>query len=73
MLCTAKQPRSFDIPSHLLYHDDVRAEHFKPASEEHDVAPAKNQTQRHHFPFPVHLTCSEHTQQHHQGRVAYSA
>lgn len=28
--------------SYLLYHDDIRAEHFKASGEEHDVAPAED-------------------------------
>lgn len=27
---------------YLLYHDDIRAEHFKTSGKEHDVAPTEN-------------------------------
>lgn len=56
--------------SYLLDHDDIRAEHFKAPSEEHDVAPSQNQTQCHHHSLSLHLTGSEHAQQHHQAGVA---
>lgn len=55
---------------HLLYHDDVRAEHFKAPGEEHDVAPAQDQAERHHDGLALHLAGPEHTQQHHQAGVA---
>lgn len=59
--------------SYLLYHDDIGAEHFEASGEEHDVAPAQDQAQRHDHLLPLHLTGSEHTQQHHQAGVADSA
>lgn len=59
--------------SYLLYHDDIRTEHFEASGEEHDVAPAQDQTQRHDNLLSLHLTGSEHTQQHHQAGVADSA
>lgn len=55
---------------YLLYHDDVRAEHFETSSEEHDVAPAQKQAERHHDGLALHLAGSEHAQQHHQAGVA---
>lgn len=55
---------------YLLYHDDVRAKHFKPPGEEHDVAPAQDQAERHHDGLALHLTGPKHTQQHHQAGVA---
>lgn len=55
---------------YLLYHDDVGAEHFETSSEEHDVAPAQNQAERHHDGLALHLAGPEHAQQHHQAGVA---
>lgn len=55
---------------HLLYRDDVRAKHFKATGEEHDITPAEDQTHRHHLGLPLHLTDSEHQQQHHQAGIA---
>lgn len=54
---------------YLLYHDDIRAEHFKTSGEEHDVAPAEDQAHGHHLGLRLHLGGSEHTQQHHQARI----
>lgn len=59
--------------SHLLYHDDIRAEHFEASGKEHDVAPPQDQTQRHDHLLSLHLRGSEHTQQHHQAGIADSA
>lgn len=55
---------------HLLYSDDVRAKHFKATGEKHDITPAEDQTHRHHLGLPLHLTGSEHQQQHHQAGIA---
>lgn len=59
--------------AHLLDHDDVRAEHFKAAREEHDVGPAQHQTHGHDLGLALHTARSEHAQQHHQACVADTA
>lgn len=58
------------VRSDLLYHDDVGAEHLEASCEEHDVAPAQDQTHGHHHLLALHLARPEHTQQYHQAGVA---